>query len=242
MKQVLSLAVLLIVPFTGLREQLRKVNLRGAPPSNLEQKLDQRVERFDTAGRTFASCIIELAYTYGLPAAIEYADRDAARRRLNLKFQDESIRGILDVLVQQTPEYRADFGEGLVDVYSPRARADSSNVLNRVIGDFAVTEKETREADFWLFCDLAWKLNKGPCGGSLATGQWEPTRITLHLQNAKVYDVINAIVAENGKAIWTVTAPPDRMSKIQNGGSWYISPLECPFQADAVQRLERAAR
>src|SRR6202011_5143005 len=44
------------------------------------------------------------------------------------------------------------------------------------------------------------------CGGSLAVGQWDPLRISLHLHNVRVYEILNAIVAQNGRAIWTVTA------------------------------------
>jgi hypothetical protein len=232
----------MVIPFTGLQERPRKVSLGPALQSQLEQKLDQRVSQFDTAGRTFVGSVTALAYCYGFPTAIEYADREAARRPLNLKFRDRSVREVLEVLVQQTPEYRMSFGDGIVDVYSPRARADDSNVLNRVIRDYAITQKETREADFELFCELGKKLGSRFCGGSLAIGQWEPTRISLHLQNAKVYEVINAIVAANRRAMWTVTARPDRMSKIQDGGNWYVYTLERPFEETVVERLERAAR
>jgi hypothetical protein len=242
MKYALGLALLLLVPFAGLREHPRKVSLGPATQSQLEQKLEQRVIQFNTAGRTFVGSVAALAYDYGLPTAIEYADRQAARRPLHLDFRDRPVREVLEALVQQTPEYRMSFSDGIVDIYSLRARADDSNVLNRVIRDYEVTQKETREADFELLCELGQKLGSKFCGGSLAIGQWEPTRITLHLHDAKAYEVINAIVAQNGKAIWTVTARPDRMSKIQDGGSWYVYPLEGPFEEMAVEKLERVAR
>jgi hypothetical protein len=242
MKYEIVLAVLLMVPFTGLRERPVKVNLGPVVQSQLEQKLDQRIGEFDTAGCTFTRCVTALAYCYGLPTAIEYVDHDAAHRPLNLKFHDQTLREVLEALVAQTPEYKIDFGEGIVDVYSPLARADNSNVLNRNIRDYDVKEMETRQADFQLLCAFGNTLGSKFCGGSLAIGAWEPTRISLHLQNAKAYEVINAIVAQNGRAIWTVTEPPDRMSKIQDGGSWYISPLEQPYEADVLLRLELAAR
>ena len=242
MRYEIGLAVLLMVPFAGLRERPVKVNLGPVAQSQLKERLGQRIGGFDTAGCKFVGCVTALAYCYGLPTAIEYADRDAAHRTLNLKFHDQSLRLVLEALVSQTPEYRMEFSEGVVDVYSPRARADSSNVLNSVIRDYSVTQMETRKADFELFCQLGKKLGGKWCGGSLAIGQWEPKRISLHLQNAKAYEVINAIVAQNGEAIWTVTARPDRMSKIQEGGSWYIYPLEQGYEATVMEKLERAAR
>jgi hypothetical protein len=79
------------------------------------------------------------------------------------------------------------------------------------------------------------------CGGFNGAPGFNP-RITVHLQHAKVYEVLNAIVAQNGKAIWTVTASPEKPSKLQSGGIWYIYPLQQPFEATALERLARVQR
>jgi hypothetical protein len=123
----------------------------------------------------------------------------------------------------------------------PTAREDRSNLLNRVLKDFSVTEMETREADFQLFCAVAQAAGSQGCAGSLAGGQWEPLRITLHLQNAKTYAILNAIVAQNGRAIWTVTAS-NLASFPQSSGLWYIYPLQEPFKSVVSERLIRMAQ
>jgi hypothetical protein len=61
----------------------------------IEQRLDTRVARFDTSGRSLVAAVVDLAFRYQLPTAIEYADRDATTRSLNLQFRDESVREIL---------------------------------------------------------------------------------------------------------------------------------------------------
>jgi hypothetical protein len=170
--------------------------------------------------------------------AVEYADNDAATRPLNLQFNNASVRAILEDIVRQAPQYQVSFSNSIVDIFAPKAREDTSNLLNQVIKDFSVSEMETREADFQLFCDLSKVTGSSVCSGSLATGQWEPQRISLHMQNAKVYEVLNAIVAQNGKAIWTVTARPRQLS-MQTGGFWYIYPLQQPFQEGVLERLSR---
>jgi len=76
------------------------------------------------------------------------------------------------------------------------------------------------------------------CGGSLAVGQWDPLRITLHLHNARVYEILNAIVAQNGRAIWTVTVS-NLASLPQCCGLWYIYPLQEPFKSVVSDRLVR---
>lgn len=89
-----------------------------------------------------------------------------------------------------------------------------------------------------LFCALSHEIMpSGGCGESHAGGQWGPLKITLHLQNAKVYEVLNALVSENGKAIWTVIRSPDKLSELQ-GGIWYIYPLQQPFKAVVSERLQ----
>jgi hypothetical protein len=108
---------------------------------------------------------------------------------------------------------------------------DPSNLLNNVIKDFGVSRVDTHEADFQLFCAVGHELGSQACGGSIAVGQWGPLKITLHLQNARVYEVLNAIVAENGNAIWTVMVRPDKLSKLRVGGIWYVYPLQQPFKA-----------
>jgi len=203
-----------------------------------EHRTSRIVEHFSTSGRTLVASVVDLAYSYQLPMAVEYADSDAATRPLHLQFNNKSVRAILEDIVRQAPQYRVSFSNSIVDIYAPRAREDTSNLLNQVIKDFSVSEMETRRAEFQLFCDLSMVTGSSACTGSLAGGQWEPQRITLHLQNAKVYEVLNAIVAQNGKAIWTITASPRKLS-MQTGGFWYIYPLQRPFQEGVVERLAR---
>ena len=119
------------------------------------------------------------------------------------------------------------------------AREDSSNLLNKIMKDFSVTEMETRLADSQLFCAVGQAAGSGGCGGSLAVGQWDPLRITLHLHNVRVYEILNAIVAQNGRAIWTVTASNLAASLLQCCGLWYIYPLQEPFKSVVSDGLVR---
>ena len=209
--------------------------------ASFEQKTNKLVDRFNTCGRTLFDSVIELAYDYQVPMAIEYADRDAATKPINLEFHNKSLREMVEAIVKQDQQYRVSFSNGVVDIFSPRAREDRSNLLNKVLKDFSVTEMETRQArqaDFQLFCAVVQAAGSQGCGGSLAIGQWEPLRITLHLQNARTYEILNAIVAQNGSAIWTVTAS-NLASFPQSNGLWYIYPLQEPFKSVVSDRLVR---
>jgi hypothetical protein len=210
--------------------------IQSARALSFDQRLDKRVERFDTAGRTLLDHVIDLAFRFQLPTAIEYVDHDATTP-LNLQFHNESVRGILETIVRQVPSYRVSFSGGIVDIFASRGREDSSNLLNKTIKDFAVNQVDTHEADLQLFCAIGRDVGSQACGGSIAPGQWGPLKITVHLQNARAYEILNAIVAENGRAIWTVMVRPDKLSKLQFGGIWYIYPLQQPFKAVVSERL-----
>jgi len=235
----LSVCCLTVVSMRPLKQHAS--NTRSAQASLFESKLDRRVEHFDAAGRTLVSNVIDLAYEYELPTGIEYIDHDAATRPIDLEVRDESVRGILVALVHQAPEYRVSFSDGLVDIYVPKARDDQSNLLNKIIKNFTVTEMDTHRADMELFCALSRVLvPPAGCFSSIAVGQWGPLKISIHLQNAKVYEIVNAMVAQNGKAVWTVIAPPANLSKIPVGGLWHIYPLEPPFKDAVLVKLTSA--
>ena len=88
---------------------------------SFEEKLDRRV-RFDTAGRTLVASIVELAFRYQLPTAIEYADREATTRPLNLQSRNESVRSILEAITEQVPGYSVSFSDGIVESFAARGR------------------------------------------------------------------------------------------------------------------------
>jgi hypothetical protein len=126
--------------------------------SLFDHQIGQVVKRFNTSGKTVVASLVELSYWYQLPTAVEYADRDATTRPLNLEFHNQSVRRIVEAIVRQAPQYRVSFSQGIVDIFSPKARGDASNLLNAAIKDFSVTEMETREADFQLFCAFVHEI------------------------------------------------------------------------------------
>lgn len=225
-----------VLPAQSVERPNAKVQLPQV--ASFEQKTNRLVNRFNTCGRTLVDSVIELAYKYQVPMAIEYADREASTRAINLEFHNKSLREMIEAIVKQDQQYRVSFLNGVVDIFSPQAREDPSNLLNKVLKDFSVTEMETREADAQLFCAVSQAAGSQMCVGSLAVGQWESLRITLHLQNARTYEILNAIVAQNGRAIWTVTAS-NLASFPRSSGLWYIYPLQEPFKSVVSDRLVR---
>ena len=207
-----------------------------------EAKLNKPIPRFQTSGRTLIGVVLNLAYEYDLPAALEYVDSAASTRPLELNFAKASPREILTQVIASYPEYRVSFSGGVVNIYSPAARADKLNLLNLVVKDFSVAQADTHRADFELFCAIIRQQHAGDvCAGTGATGPWGPKKISLHLRDARVYEILNAIVAQNGSAIWTVLAPPQKLTTIPQGGLWHIYPLDRSFEEAVLDKIAAVA-
>jgi hypothetical protein len=199
-------------------------------------KLQRQIAEFDVAGLPMAQLAIRLAYEHRVPMALEYVDEDALRKPLRLKLKAHNLRGVIDAIVTALPEYHVDFSQGIVDVYCLAARRDQSNPLNTLILRYDVENLDTHFADAQLLCDIN-SLKGGGCGGSVAGGQWGPTVVTLRLANKRVYEILNAIVAQNGQALWVPITRPVKSSAIPMN-FWYIYPLDPAFETSAIERLE----
>jgi hypothetical protein len=205
---------------------------------SLSEKLAATVPKFDACDCSMAELAVQMAYRYKLPMAIEHLDRDALRKPLHLKLRDQSVRQVIASIVGSVPEYRVDFSQGLVDIYSPAARSDASNPFNTVIRRYDVEGLDTHYADVELLCAMGRQANPDSgCGASVARGQWGDLKITLHLENKRVYEVLNAIVAQNGRAIWAPLPQPAGPSRIWTN-FWYIYPLDPPFQRAVLDRFQ----
>jgi hypothetical protein len=210
-----------------------------AKPTLLARKLDKRIAQFDTSGRTLVAIALELSCTHKIPLAIEYADHYSTSEPIDLHFSDQSPREIFAGVVSKFPTYRVSFSDGLVTIYSPAARANNSNLLNTTIKRFNATQRDTRDAETELFCALMRETKSGSlCFGSNAPGQWGTKTITVAMEDAKVYQILNAVIAQNGEAVWTVAVSPELLSK-PTGQLWHIYPLEEEFKTVALSRLSR---
>ncbi|HEV2231823.1 MAG TPA: hypothetical protein VGV68_00310 [Terriglobia bacterium] len=203
-----------------------------------ESKLDAQLKSFDSGGRTLVQAVIDLAYEYRLPLGLEYVDQEAVRRPLNIKLRGSSVRKTILTLTNEVPEYSASFSGGVVHIYSPRARSNPANILNIIIHHFVVTDADPQEASTKLLEALvhAAGVRKGIVE-STAIGS--PIKVSVHMENAKVYEILDAIVGQQPTLMWTVTAPPGKLSVVQ-GDLWYVYPLDPPvWKSIVIDRLRR---
>jgi len=238
---LLAIGFVLMPLATGtIASAWQRAPAQGSNPhvASFSEKVQSMVPEFEAVGRPMADVAVQIAYKYKLPMAIEHVDLDALRKPLRLTLKGQSVRQVIAAIVASVPGYQVDFSRGLVDIYSPAARRDPSNLLNMQIPRFEVDGLDTHLADAQLLCDIGRQLHgHSGCGGSVAGGQWGKRKITLHLDNRRVYEILNAIVAQNGEALWVPIAQPKEGSPLITGNFWYIYPLDPPFERSAVERL-----
>jgi hypothetical protein len=236
MRRLAKIATAFLAIFTFVASPGQASQRSDVP--TLREKLDKNVEHFETAGRTLVASVLELAYQYELPIGLEYLNRKALTQPIDLRFKNESIRGILVAIIQQIPEYQVSFSDGLVDIFAPLERQDRANLLNRVVRDFNVVDREAGDANAELACALAQEISPSTvCVSSIAGGQLGSRKITIHLRNARVYEIIDAIVAQIGKAAWTVIVPGSRLTGSDSSDLWHIYPLQAPFKEAILDQL-----
>lgn len=239
MRMKICLLLIITVAAIGLLRALTSSEMGGsAHPKTLQEKLRLPVPAFESDGRSMVDIVLDLAYRYHLPLSLQYADEVAVHGKLNVKLQNRELREVLSAIISRLPGYKMTVGDGVIQIFSPKGRAEASNLLNTRIPDFEVHAVDTHEASADLACSLARQINpRVACFLSIAPGQWGPLSITLHMQNAKVYEILDAIVGQNGAAVWTVLVPPDDMASLGRD-LWYIYPLKPSFKRTAIERLK----
>ena len=215
--------------------ELTRENSRRA--LSYRERLELAVPEFRAGGRSLVEVAVSMAYRYKLPMAIEHVDGTALHRPVSLKLEHQSVRHVLAAVIASVPGHRVEFSQGLVDIYSLAARGDPSNPLNTVISHYNVDGLDTRLADAELLCDLTREMHgNAGCGGSVASGQWGNRKINLHLSHRRVFEILNAIVAQNGEALWVPIAWSVSHSGVMRN-FWYIYPLEPSLEGSVIEGL-----
>lgn len=131
---------------------------RAGQARTLGEQLLARIDRFDGAGKPATELLLDLAYKYGLPMAIEYVEREASSRPVKVVLRHTTLGHALAAIVAEMPGYALSTSEGLIDVYSPHAREDPSNELNLVVKNYNVDGVDTVQASADLACAIGREM------------------------------------------------------------------------------------
>jgi len=205
--------------------------------ASLEEKLRARVTHYDSRGQSFVECILELAYQHQLPAAIQYLDRADVQQPLSVKLDGASVEQIISALVTSTGN-RVVFSDGFVQVYSPAARSDPSNLLNTFIDDFVIRDLPIREASARLLGLMVQRVSpRAGFGGHVPYGAEPQRELTLRLQKARVYEILDSLIAADGASIWVAATPRSSSSTPPQAPPWEIYDLRPATKNLVLERL-----
>jgi hypothetical protein len=228
---------LISIQLSGIAVLAAPAVAEGREPT-LGEKLSSHIRSYDMEGRSLVECLLELAYRYKLPLGIEYIDQKAVADRSTLRFFNQTLRDVITSMVVRVPNYRVDFSGGLVDVYSTAGRGDASNTLNITIPDFSVSEVDLGFANFKVAEALQRTVSPGAMfAGDFIGAKFGRGKITLHLQGKRVYEILNAVTAEDGGCVWLAVVPPAGL-RARGAHVWRVYTLDAPLRSVALDQVK----
>jgi hypothetical protein len=204
----------------------------GTP--SLDEKLNSQVGEITLQGRPVLDSLLDIIYQFQLPTAIEYLDEGFVLRPVHDKLKGSTVREVMNALIGQAPGYRIDFTGGVIQIYSVLARSDPKNLLNISIDKFNVRQLDVQTAGAELFSSVSQKAFHVGSVNSIAGGGFHSKKITLEMQDARVYEILSQIVSRSGEAIWCVQHKPNELNNLNN--LWHIFTLEMPTKAIILER------
>jgi hypothetical protein len=153
------------------------------------------------------------------------------------------VKQVIEALVAKASGYRVRFSYGLVQVYSPAGYGDLSNPLNTTIETFDIANLPRQEAEGRLLGALVSKLSPGAgYGGDAAYGPEPQPLLTLRLKGARVFEILDAIVAADGTSIWHMLPASLRSPTPAQGPPWVVYDLRRGTERVVLERLNQLFR
>jgi hypothetical protein len=228
---------LISIQLSGIAALAAPAVAEGREPT-FGEKLSGHIRSYDIEGRSLAECLLDLAYRYKLPLGIEYINQQVVADRSTLKFSSQTLREVISSMVARVPGYRVDFSGGLVDVYSTAGRRDASNTLNIIIPDFSVREVDLGFANFKVAEALQRTASPDAMfAGDFIGAKFGRGKITLHLQGKRVYEILNAVIAEDGGGVWLAVVPPAGL-RARGPHVWRVYALDAPLRSVALDQVK----
>lgn len=211
--RAIAIAVALLYPSGALYGQTR-----FASPN-----LSRKVAFFSVKQQNLIDALLSFGAQEHIPIGIDYIDKAAFQRRMNLEFRERSVREILDALTHPLG-YRWSTAGAVVSVTHDGALGGKSNLLNTRIPQFRIGETSMHEASLALSLHFYFVLNpkSGGIAGDSPGGNVAFRVGPFDLKNATVRHILNQIVSRHSNGAWVVQQPPWTMGKDLGYGLWKV--------------------
>jgi hypothetical protein len=229
-KRLKSPAVPALIIFVLITYPGRAVRSSGDRQAmSLSHLLSVRIREFGGENASMAHILVHLAYSQHLPIALEYIDHAALAAHPTPRLRGVTVGEALRTIVAVCPEYSVDVSHGVVEIYSPLARRDGSNLLNTIIPRFTVTNLDAGVASAALL-DAVFAQRRPGMSVAHSVAGVGGERLSLSVMNMPVYAILNKIIALQGGSIWTVTVPPQKLSEPKDT-PWHAYPLDPAYES-----------
>ncbi len=211
----------------------------------LESRLSQKADY--VPGATSAKeRLIEVAQHYRIPMGIEWINLPNGDGSSPLTPQP-TVREMILSIVGRIPGYKMEIRGSVVNVSNVAFVDDPRNFLSMRLAEYRANRESVFGAEFLLRFDIHSTLhpdrysrgwNGGYGHGVPRDDDFNVQNISFSQRNVTVREVLNAIVRENGNALWVVELVPSKMMKsepffaqhsyggdVQTDFTWRILPL-----------------
>jgi hypothetical protein len=182
----------------------------------IQARLESRISSYTLAADGFVSALSELAGKFKLPMGVEWVRSSGSVRKVNLSWQNATVRQMLEAVVKSQPGYRLQINDGVVHIFSPDDTSSGENFLDIGIDSFEIKNQVVEIASHKLRDLVRVRVSPPPPAsqhpGGLVYSQGasvgEP-EVTLTLRSVNVRQVLDALALASDRKVWVVTFTPD---------------------------------
>jgi hypothetical protein len=175
----------------------------------LEEKLAQRVDTFNSVGKSIPLQLIEVAQRFNIPMGIEWSDDSDGKGTSQVQGRDITVGALLSQILAQQPGYEFRLDDRVVHVFATRLLDDQYNFLNIRLREFSLEKANMAAARFHLWGAIVSHLHPrggygGGWGGISMYKDFDAPKITFGCKDLTVRQALTKIVAAEGNALWVV--------------------------------------
>jgi hypothetical protein len=180
--------------------------------ADLDAKLAIPVHDYALTANSFAEGLLEVASQFRIPIGIQWVSSPKTRARFAVDRTDATVKGIIEAIVDSQPGYRINVNNGVVHITTAEVNPKQNFVLLPVRSFDARQElvemAQQKLRDLVKAETVPPKAAAGGVAGSLISNVGEP-RIDVHVTDATVEDVLDALATASTFKIWVVTFNED---------------------------------
>ncbi len=186
---------------------------------DLQSRLAQNADFVPTANSQ-KGLLVEIAKHYKLPMGIEWA-YDLKEKPIISLTPQPTVEALLELVLAQAPSYFMEIKDGVINIRHTSYSEDSRNFLTLRLPEYKAKKVNVFAAEWQLRLEIHRTIHPEQYSNGFNGGYGQPDRgdgfnisnISYSGKNVKVRDVLNAIVKQNGNALWLVELNPSKVMR-----------------------------